>query len=154
VNQSKEYGIAIVVSWVEFWLEALILPSLKASIVPALVGLCLVICGQTLRTLSMYQAGPSFTHLVVEGKTHRHKLVTSGVYSHLRHPGYFGWFYWSVGTQLILGNPLCAIAYFTVARRFFQDRIPHEEAALLNMFGDEYTKYKQRTYLGIPGIKA
>ncbi|CAN0453530.1 unnamed protein product, partial [Hapterophycus canaliculatus] len=29
-----------------------------------------------------------------------HQLVTSGVYRFLRHPSYFGWFWWSLGTQV------------------------------------------------------
>jgi protein-S-isoprenylcysteine O-methyltransferase Ste14 len=29
-----------------------------------------------------------------------HQLITSGVFSLMRHPSYVGWFYWSVGTQV------------------------------------------------------
>lgn len=29
-----------------------------------------------------------------------HQLVTRGVYRFLRHPSYFGWFWWSLGTQV------------------------------------------------------
>ena len=29
-----------------------------------------------------------------------HLLITTGIYAHMRHPSYVGWFYWSVGTQV------------------------------------------------------
>lgn len=34
-------------------------------------------------------------------KAETHQLVTHGVYSIVRHPSYVGWFWWSVGTQVI-----------------------------------------------------
>lgn len=43
-------------------------------------------------------------------------MVTSGMYTYLRHPGYFGWFLWSVGTQVLLCNPICAVAFAVVVR--------------------------------------
>lgn len=40
-----------------------------------------------------------------------------------RHPSYAGWFWWSVGTQVLLGNPVCTIAYAAVSFLFFRNRI-------------------------------
>jgi protein-S-isoprenylcysteine O-methyltransferase len=70
----------------------------------------------------------------------------------LRHPSYFGWFYWSIGTQLILCNPICSVAYAAAAWTFFKDRIPHEEMLLVKFYGDRYVKYAKATPIGIPGI--
>ena len=39
-------------------------------------------------------------------KREDHRLVTDGVYAWFRPPSYVGWLYWSVGTQLILCNPV------------------------------------------------
>lgn len=74
------------------------------------------------------------------------------VYSYLRHPSYFGWFYWSVGTQLILCNPLCIIAYAIVSWKFFDGRIPFEENTLVKFYGNEYREYARKTPIGIPFI--
>jgi protein-S-isoprenylcysteine O-methyltransferase len=152
VNQSKEYGIAIAASWIEFAIEAFLFPWMKQVTFIIVMGMGLVMVGQTLRSASMYQAGPSFTHQVASEKAPRHVLISTGVYTYLRHPGYFGWFYWSIGTQFILCNPICFLAYFKVAQQFFRNRIPIEEQALVDIFGDEYRRYKQRTYIGIPGV--
>lgn len=72
---------------------------------------------------------------------------------YLRHPSYFGWFYWSVGTQLVLCNPLCTVAYAAAAWYFFHERIPYEERLLVRFYGEKYTKYAKSTTIGIPGIK-
>eukprot|EP01034_Spumella_vulgaris_P024493 gene24493-30844_t len=100
----------------------------------------------------MWQCGAHFSHLIMHEKTDAHKLITTGVYSYLRHPSYFGWFYWSVGTQLILCNPVCTVLYAIASWSFFKDRIPYEEQLLLKFYGDEYTKYAQQTVIGIPFV--
>lgn len=43
--------------------------------------------------------------------------------SYLRHPSYFGWFWWVVGTQVLLWNPLCLVGYAYVSWKFFDQRI-------------------------------
>jgi protein-S-isoprenylcysteine O-methyltransferase len=76
-------------------------------------------------------------------------LITPSV---LRHPAYFGWFYWSIGTQLLLCNPICIIAYTGASWSFFNARIPHEENLLLKFYPAGYPEYLRRTYIGIPFI--
>jgi protein-S-isoprenylcysteine O-methyltransferase len=118
----------------------------------SMCGMILVICGQIIRTTAMVQAGPSFTHLLATDKSVRHDLIMTGLYQYLRHPGYFGWFYWSIGTQLLLCNPFCIVAYFWAAHQFFKHRIPVEEYYLTEIFKETYIDYKKRTWIGIPGI--
>lgn len=45
--------------------------------------------------------------------------------SYFRHPSYFGFFIWSIGTQVLLINPVCTVGYTVVTWRFFRDRIPY-----------------------------
>ena len=66
----------------------------------------------------------------VQAHSDGHELVTTGIYKHLRHPAYFGWFWWSVSTQVLLGNPLCTCAYAYASWKFFESRIYHEERYL------------------------
>lgn len=159
ITHSKAYTIAAVASWAEFWLETLLL---TPSITPVtgyfggfvlLVGAVLVIGGQALRSLGMITAGSSFNHIVQDEHDGNQVLVTHGVYQTLRHPAYFGWFWWSVGTQIVLMNPICICAYAYASWKFFQNRIPYEEAALIKMFGEKYVDYRKRTMIGIPFIK-
>ncbi|XDG00745.1 hypothetical protein ABKA04_000360 [Annulohypoxylon sp. FPYF3050] len=113
-------------------------------------GFILVFVGQFVRSAAMVQAGQSFNHTVQHRKKDTHVLVTTGLYSFLRHPAYFGFFYWGIGTQMVLGNPLCFIAYTIVLWQFFSKRVRHEEALLIRFFGDDYIEYKKRVGTLIP----
>lgn len=139
------------------------------------LGLGFMIVGQTIRTAAMAQAGTNFNHVVQSFRKENHVLVTDGVYRFTRHPAYLGFFWWGLGTQVVLGNVVCLVGYAVVLWRFFKKRIdskfkpnssPHdgadmltplfttveEEEYLIRFFGQDYVKYKQQTGVGIPFI--
>ncbi|KAL2808825.1 Isoprenylcysteine carboxyl methyltransferase family-domain-containing protein [Aspergillus granulosus] len=116
------------------------------------VGLALMAVGQVVRTLAMAQAGTNFNHTVQVERKEGHTLVKHGVYAVLRHPSYFGFFWWGLGTQLVLGNVVCFAGYAVVLWKFFSSRIQREERFLIAFFGDEYVTYRKSTWVGIPGI--
>eukprot|EP01083_Nonionella_stella_P106310 306577_1 len=86
-------------------------------------------------------------------KKEEHVLIKHGIYRVLRHPSYFGFFYWSIGTQLLLTNPMSTVIYTLASWQFFADRIPFEEQQLVNFCGYEYKEYRRRTMVGIPFIQ-
>lgn len=135
LNHSVEYTVAAVFSWVEFTVEKLLVPGVfrypytiktnirmisKFVLIVCFfmtdmkqfnwlcgVGLFMVFCGDSLRKAAMLTAGSNFNHIVQNEKARSHVLVTSGVYAHFRHPSYVGWFYWSIGTQVL--QPLLSV---------------------------------------------
>lgn len=115
-------------------------------------GVALVVVGQVVRSAAMAQAGPSFNHIVQQTQKREHIIVTTGIYGALRHPSYFGFFWWGLGTQLAMGNALCLVAYAAVLWRFFAARIRHEEVFLVKFFGDEYIEYRKRVGTKIPFV--
>lgn len=117
----------------------------------SLIGLLVVVAGQGCRTLAMYTAGESFNHYVQRERFEKHKLVTSGIYRYLRHPSYFGYFWWFIGMQLLLENWIVATlgAYKLVG--FFKARIQYEETLLRSFFPD-YKDYAAATAVKIPCI--
>lgn len=115
-----------------------------------LVGVILVLVGQLVRATAMMQLGTNFNHIVQERKKAGHELVTTGIYNLMRHPSYFGFFYWAVGTQLVLGNPVCFIGYLVVLWKFFSHRIKAEEAHMARFFGDHFLEYQKRVPTLIP----
>jgi protein-S-isoprenylcysteine O-methyltransferase len=64
-----------------------------------------------------------------------------------------GWFWYTVGTQIILGNPICTIGFAFASYKFFAERIEDEEEKLIEFFGQKYEQYRKRTIVGIPAIK-
>ena len=157
LNHSTAYQLCVLLAWLEYWLEY----SLLGSVWPGgkqwgplnSLGLFLCLLGMTTRSLGMATASTNFSHKIEEIKRAEHRLVTHGIYAYLRHPAYFGFFWWSVGTQVLLANPVCLLAYAVATWHFFYDRIPHEEELLVEFFGDTYRSYRKRTAIGIPLIE-
>ena len=114
------------------------------------LGFITLVVGQTTRTTAMAHAGSNFNHLVQSKKKEGHELVTDGVYAWLRHPSYFGFFWWGLGTQVVLGNGICLVAYTIALWRFFRNRIEKEEYFLVHFFRYEYLRYREKTRIGIP----
>ncbi|KAJ8679604.1 hypothetical protein QAD02_015391 [Eretmocerus hayati] len=152
LNHSTAYTLAAVSSWVEFLIERFFFPQMKESLVVPLIGIAFCVLGDLLRKAAILTAKRNFNHIVQDEKASDHELVTHGVYSICRHPSYVGWFYWSVGTQLILQNPVCLILYTIVSWKFFHERIFIEEISLLRFFGTSYMKYQDRVGTGLPFI--
>lgn len=145
--------MAALAAWTEFWVELLLFPSLKTrGYFTLLVGTLLLVSGQACRIIAMHTAREHFSHMIMETRTQGHQLVTHGIYAHLRHPSYFGWFWWVVGTQLMLCNPVCTVAYTFVSWKFFASRIKYEEGSLCQFYPQEYPAYRRRTRVGIPLI--
>ena len=152
LNHSLQYVVAAISSWVEYLSEYYFFPQLKSSNYICLVGAVAVVFGESLRKIAMVTGGSNFTHIVQYRKRDGHQLVTSGVYSIFRHPSYVGWFYWSIGTQVLLCNPICLVGYVAASWMFFKDRIEDEEESLILFFGEDYIEYKRKVGTGIPFI--
>lgn len=153
INHSPQYTIAAISSWIEFFIETYFFPSMKTAYWLSNFGLFICICGEALRKSAMLTAKSNFNHLVQCEKSDDHILITHGVYSAFRHPSYVGWFYWSIGTQLTLLNPICMLAYTLISWLFFKERITIEEISLLNFFGQQYCDYQQKVGTGLPFIQ-
>ncbi|KAK8238530.1 prenyl cysteine carboxyl methyltransferase-like protein Ste14 [Phyllosticta capitalensis] len=157
LTNGKEYQIAHTAACIEHLVTRYYFPNFQYKVelggVRLVLGVFLVLLGQVVRTIAMAQAGTNFNHMVQSKKNAGHQLVRSGVYAWLRHPSYFGFFWWGLGTQLLLGNSVCLVAYALVLWKFFNSRIHHEETYLINViFKDEYQDYRSKTSIGIPFI--
>ncbi|KAJ0038465.1 hypothetical protein Pint_23228 [Pistacia integerrima] len=108
------------------YLFAMLFSLLKEYLWISNVGLVMVII-----------AGQAFTHLIKIHCEEHHKLVTHGVYSCVRHPGYCGFLIWSVGTQIKLCNPTSTIGF----------------AIVVQFFGPQYEEYAQQVPSGVPFVE-
>jgi len=136
----------------EYLITLYFLPSSKSYPYVSLLGIFVVIIGQLLRSSAMIQASTNFSHAVAFQKRQGHKLVTDGIYAWFRHPSYAGFFYWALGTQLVLQNPASFVVFTIILWRFFYYRTKAEERALIKFFGEDYVRYRQRVGTKIPFI--
>ncbi|XP_061716725.1 protein-S-isoprenylcysteine O-methyltransferase [Cydia pomonella] len=153
LNHSLQYGLAAVASWTEWAVEYFFFPEMKTCFLLSAVGFLMCIGGELLRKSAMFTARTNFNHTVQFVKKPDHELVTRGVYSLCRHPSYVGWFYWSVGTQITLLNPICMVLYTLASWLFFRERVEAEELTLLAFFGPQYERYCRDVGTGLPFIK-
>jgi protein-S-isoprenylcysteine O-methyltransferase Ste14 len=82
----------------------------------------------------------------------RHTLVTSGVYSRVRHPMYSAFWLWALAQALLLPNWIAGPAGLIGFGTLFFLRVGREEALMTETFGDDYRRYMARTSRIFPGI--
>lgn len=80
-----------------------------------------------------------------------HRLVTEGLYRHIRHPIYLGETLRNLGFVMIPSS-LYGMLLITVATIFLLFRIEIEEKMLIDKFGEEYREYQRNTNKLIPYI--
>ncbi|KAL2344203.1 hypothetical protein Fmac_005488 [Flemingia macrophylla] len=150
---SKHYVTAMIFSLLEYSIEIVLVPELKEQWTISNLGLTLVVIGEIIRKMGILTAGKAFTHLIKIYHEDHHQLITHGIYRYIRHPGYCGFLIWSVGTQIMLCNPISTIAFAAVVWRFLAKRIPYEEFFLREFFGMQYEEYARRVGSGVPFVK-
>ncbi|ORZ15113.1 Isoprenylcysteine carboxyl methyltransferase family-domain-containing protein [Absidia repens] len=153
INHSAHYHAAHAATLIEFIIEYYFFGNWKTISFINYIGLALVISGQIVRTAAMFSARHNFSHYIMDYKEPDHQLVQHGIYSLMRHPSYFGFYWWAIGAQCLLLNPLCFGLVIYWLHRFFSERIAYEEHTLQRFFGDEWKLYKSRTPTGLPFIQ-
>ena len=152
LGAQREYNIAMSAAVVEFLLGVFFGRTNRMWV--SLFGAVVMMMGAFVRIIGQKHCGANFSHIIETDKRQEHHLVDTGIYAYVRHPAYCGWFYWSVGTQIVLQNPVCTAGFALVAYMFFKSRIPYEEALLSSpeYFGERYLDYRRRVWCGVPFI--
>jgi protein-S-isoprenylcysteine O-methyltransferase Ste14 len=113
------------------------------------LGVVLFAVGGALRLWPVYVLGHRFSGLVAIQPGHT--LVTSGIYSVIRHPSYLGLLVNSLGWGLAFRSGVGVLLTALLIPPLLA-RIRAEEALLRTEFGDEYMAFCARTSRLIPGL--
>jgi protein-S-isoprenylcysteine O-methyltransferase Ste14 len=85
--------------------------------------------------------------------TEKQKLVTDGVYTHVRHPVYAAMWVWAIAQPLLLENWIAGFSLAACFLPLYLIRVPREEKMLLENFGEAYQAYMQRTGRILPRLR-
>lgn len=111
----------------------------------------IVIYGTIICMIAYQDLGQFYTFEI--GIRKDHKIITTGLYGHVAHPGYLGQIMTLMGTILfchVNGLLTFLLVMYTTYR--FSHRIKNEEEMMIEYFGDEYKRYLGSTSRLIPRI--
>ena len=112
-------------------------------------GVILFVTGGALRIWPVFVLGHRFSGLVAIQRGH--SLVTTGIYSVIRHPSYLGLLVNSLGWALAFRSGVGVLLTALILPPLLA-RIHAEEKLLSSQFGADYDGYRARTWRLIPGL--
>ncbi len=113
------------------------------------LGVILFAVGGAIRIWPVFVLGYRFSGLVAIQPGH--ELVTSGIYSVIRHPSYLGLLTNSLGWSLAFRSGVGAVITVLLVPPLIA-RIRAEEDLLRSEFGEAYENFRARTWRLIPGL--
>lgn len=135
------YGIGVPVSFTGYGTIEALFPYLSLS------GFAVAAAGLAIRLTAIKTLAEHFTYTVKIIDNHR--LITSGIYTHIRHPSYLGQSLIFLGCGIALSNWISILFLFLPNFLAALYRISIEEAVLREHF-PEYRDYMRTTKLLIP----
>lgn len=114
------------------------------------LGMTLIALGLTIRVHSILTLNQFFTYSVT--KVENQKIIETGLYKFIRHPGYLGQWMIFVGISTSLSNWLSILVMMMLVIVGYLYRIQVEERFMLEEMGENYLKYQARTKRIIPLI--
>jgi protein-S-isoprenylcysteine O-methyltransferase Ste14 len=112
-----------------------------------LIGVSLILIGLALRMAARKALGHHFSYAlrIID----QHELVTTGIYTYIRHPAYSGDLLFHYGVTLLFSS-LYGFMIMLLLIPCFLYRIRVEENMLSEQFGQEYLEYMQTTKKLLP----
>jgi protein-S-isoprenylcysteine O-methyltransferase Ste14 len=79
-----------------------------------------------------------------------HRLITNGIYRHVRHPMYTAFWLWAFAQALLLPNWIAGLSGVLGFGTLYFFRVSREERLMLDTFGEAYRDYMARTARLLP----
>lgn len=112
------------------------------------IGMALFGIGFLIRIYSILTLKHYFTYSVAE--VENHKIIETGLYKIIRHPGYLGQLIIFMGISISISNWLSILLMMIPVTLGFLYRIKVEEKFMLDQLGEDYKNYLERTKRIIP----
>src|SRR5438045_1184653 len=147
----------LVLAWVGFFVPLIWVASPAFSFAeyalgtgPLVLGVMCLVIGLWLFYRSHADLGSNWS-ITLEVRE-QHRLITQGVYHHIRHPMYSALELYSLGQALVIPNWVAGPANLVAFTILFTLRVHAEEQMMSDTFGDEYATYAARTKRLVPGV--
>jgi protein-S-isoprenylcysteine O-methyltransferase Ste14 len=114
------------------------------------VGMALFVIGFIIRIHSLLTLKQYFTYSVA--KVENHKIIETGLYKFIRHPGYLGQLIIFIGISTSISNWLSILLMMIPISIGYNYRIKVEERFMIQQIGEKYLNYQKRTKRLIPVI--
>ncbi len=121
--------------------------STLALTVASVLGILLLLLGTAFRGLARWTLRVYWSPVV--RVLPEHKLVTRGLYRHIRHPGYLGEILIYLAVPVFLSSAYGAVAMLLILPLILY-RIRVEERMMTEKFGDDYRRYSKATKRLVP----
>lgn len=118
-------------------------------IILVIAGFIVMLAGMGFNLLVRRELGKNWVPL--SKTTEGQELVTSGIYSKIRHPFYTSILILFLGVAVMAGN-FYALLFFVLFIISLMIRIKKEEEELISKFGDEYLRYKEEVGMLLPKL--
>jgi protein-S-isoprenylcysteine O-methyltransferase Ste14 len=128
--------------------DALGLFPFSIDIAEGLIGLVVMLLGLVLRVWAAAALGDYYSTTLLVTKDQ--KLVNSGPYARVRHPGYLGSILLWSGFGILSSNLVLAILFPVMFVVIYLYRISVEELMLGQELGEDYAEYRRRTQRLLP----
>jgi protein-S-isoprenylcysteine O-methyltransferase Ste14 len=115
-----------------------------------MVGMGLFMVGLIIRIHSMLTLKQYFTYSVA--KVDHQKIIETGLYKYIRHPGYLGQWIIFLGISLALSNWLSVLVMMIPVIAGYIYRIRVAEKFMADQLGIDYLNYKSRSKMIIPFV--
>ncbi|HEY9075160.1 MAG TPA: isoprenylcysteine carboxylmethyltransferase family protein [Anaerolineaceae bacterium] len=112
------------------------------------VGMVLVIMGFIVRIHSIRTLKHYFTYSVA--KMENHKIIATGLYKYIRHPGYLGQIMIFLGISISASNWVSILFMMIPVSIGYLYRISIEEKFMSEQLGEDYLIYREHTKKIIP----
>lgn len=113
------------------------------------LGVAIFLSGYAIRAIAARRLKRQFSYLVTIQENHQ--LITSGIYSRIRHPVYLGSILAVFGMVLIFPTTF-GVAFAILFTAILAHRMSLEEKLLLKYFGSVYQEYSSKSFRLIPHI--
>ena len=107
------------------------------------IGILISILGFVIRLIALLYLGKFYTRTV--RIIDNHKVISNGIYRHIRHPGYLGVILTFVGAAITIFNIYSMIYIIIIMPISYVYRINVEEQMLRDHFGKEYLRYMSKS---------